>query len=333
MPTARDIVRLVESYRAARVLTTACGLGVFDALGGRAREPRGLAARLGTEARATEVLLDALAALGFVRKRDGRYANAPISEKLLRRGSPAALRSNLRYQELLSPAWARLSDVIRRGAPAVALDRLLARDARFTTEYIHGMADISRRPALELARKIGLSGVRDALDIGGGPGVYAAALAALAPGLRVTLLDLPPVLRIAKRRLARSGARRRVRFLPGDYRSADLGEGAYDLVLMSHITHDEGEDVNRRLLERAFAALRPGGRVAIHDFMLEPDRTGPRYGALFAVHMLVYTRRGRTYTVDEYRRWMREAGFAGLRTFDIAGRDLNATRAVVGRKR
>lgn len=332
MPGVHDIVRLVESYRAARVLTTACSLGVFDAFGGRARDAQAVAARLGTEARATEVLLDALASLGFVCKRGGRYANARVSDRLLRRDSPAAVRSNLRYQELLSPAWSRLPDVIRTGAPAVALDRLLAGVSEFTCEYIQGMADISRGPARELAAAVGLSGVRESLDLGGGPGVYAETFANAEPGLRVTLLDLPPILRITRRLLAASACRDRVRLVAGDYHAARLRRRSYDLVLMSHITHDEGEDDNRRLLARAFAALRPGGRVVIHDFMLDRGRTRPRYGALFAVHMLVYTRRGRAYSADEYRAWMREAGFARLRTFDIAASSINATRAIVGRK-
>ncbi|MBI5881773.1 MAG: methyltransferase domain-containing protein [Elusimicrobia bacterium] len=325
-----DMVRLVESGRAARVLTTACGLGVFDALARGPLPAVAVAERLGTDARAPGILLDALAGLGFARKRGGRYANSRVSGSFLRSGSPGGVLSNLRYQELLAPAWARLPEIVRTGVPPRSLRRLLAQDPEFSRDYILGMAEIARRPARELAGSLPLSGARDALDVGGGPGAFARALAEQQPGLRVTLLDLPPVLKLARRLLSGCASRRRIELKAGDYHKTPFGHEAFDLVLMSHITHDEGEAGNRRLVTRAFDALRPGGRLVIHDFMLSRDRTRPLYGALFSVHMLVYTRQGRAYGLDEYRRWMREAGFGSIRSFPVCAGLANATRAVVG---
>src|SRR5207253_1843708 len=84
---------------------------------------------------------------------------------------------------------------------------------------------------------------------------------------------------------------------------------AFDLVLLSHVTHDEPDDVNRALVEKAHAALRPGGRVAVHDFVVEEDGCGPPWAALFSLNVLTYTRGGRVYSVAEYLRLLAAAGF------------------------
>jgi hypothetical protein len=105
---------------------------------------------------------------------------------------------------------------------------------------------------------------------------------------------------------------------PGDLRKDALGSG-FDLVLVSSICHmlDPGE--NRDLLRRAFAALSPGGRVVVSDFLLAEDRTSPRQAALFSINMLVGTVAGDCYTEGEYASWLREAGFGEVVRRDLPG--------------
>jgi len=122
------------------------------------------------------------------------------------------------------------------------------------------------------------------------------------------VLDLEPVLPIAAGHIRAAGLERRISLRAGDLRAGSLGEG-YDLVLVSAICHMLGEDENRDLLARCARALAPGGRVAIREFILDPDRAGPPTAALFALNMLVGTARGNTYTEAEYRSWLEQAGF------------------------
>jgi cyclopropane fatty-acyl-phospholipid synthase-like methyltransferase len=95
--------------------------------------------------------------------------------------------------------------------------------------------------------------------------------------------------------------------------------GGYDLVLISAICHMLGVKENRDLLARVHRALAPGGRVAIQDFLLRPDKAGPRAGALFSLNMLVNTRGGASYSEEEYTAWLREAGFGEVRRVPLAG--------------
>ena len=90
-----------------------------------------------------------------------------------------------------------------------------------------------------------------------------------------------------------------------------LEAGKYDLVLLSAICHMFSPEENQQLLERAYTALAPHGRLMISDFVLDPDKTAPRFAALFSLNMLVGTRSGASYSEPEYTEWMKHGGFRG----------------------
>jgi SAM-dependent methyltransferase len=329
----RRIGEMLTLSRAARALTSAVALGVFDALADSSLTADRLAQQLKSNPRNTRVLLDALVSLELLAKAGEVYSNTPMGKRYLVSGGPESLANNLHYQELLAPAWAQLPEIVRSGKPAVALGDLLSKNPAFTREYIRGMIDISKRPAAELASQLDLRNVRAMLDAGGGPGVYVQAILERSPsGAKAVLLDLPPTLELAKENLASSPHRGNIELRPGNYHEADFGRETFDLILFSHVTHDEGEAANEALIRKAVAALRPGGRVVIHDFMLDTDRTSPLFGTLFSLHMLVYTQQGRTYSAEEYRSWMRANGLGNLRQIDVCPGSPNATQALIGTK-
>ncbi|MGB9606788.1 MAG: methyltransferase, partial [Bryobacteraceae bacterium] len=165
---------------------------------------------------------------------------------------------------------------------------------------------------------IGLKGVRRVLDLGGGSGAYAIAFAQASPAVEVEVFDLAPVLRIARRHIQAAGLEKRVKTRAGDLRRDPYGEG-YDLVFISAICHMLDPDENRAMLRKSYAALRAAGRVAIQDFILEPDKTAPRHAALFALNMLVNTRGGSSYSEPEYRAWLEEAGFRQVQRLYLPG--------------
>jgi ubiquinone/menaquinone biosynthesis C-methylase UbiE len=156
------------------------------------------------------------------------------------------------------------------------------------------------------------------LDVGGGSGAYAIAFAQANPQLRAEVFDQPAVLAIAQRHIREAGLEDRISTRVGDLRTDEFG-GGYDLVLLSAICHMLSEEENRNLLARVYRALAPGGRVAIQDFLLRADKTGPRAAALFSLNMLVNTRGGASYSEDEYTRWLREAGFGEVRRIPLPG--------------
>jgi SAM-dependent methyltransferase len=332
-PAADRLIDEILGYRKAKVLLVAAYLDCFSRLE-RPRTAAAVARGLRLDPRGAEILLDALVAMGYLLKDGALYRNAPVASRHLVPGRRGYLGDNLKYQEMIWDAWSDLRRSVRRGRPARPLEHWLLRHRGFTREYIRGMDDIAREPAREIAALVEPGGARELLDVGAGPGTYSAALQRRNRALRATLFDLPSTLRVTRDLLARRpGAAGRTRLRPGNYRSDPFGREEFDLVLLSHVTHDEDPATNRRMLAKARRALRPGGRVLIHDFMLEKCRTAPEFGALFSVHMLAYTAGGRTYTEDEYRRWLSAEGFSGLRSWDVSAGRRNATRLLLGVKR
>lgn len=72
-------------------------------------------------------------------------------------------------------------------------------------------------------------------------------------------------------------------------------------------------------LQKAFAALAPGGIIATQEFLVNPDRTGPVSGLIFTTNMLVNTDDGDTYSFEEISAWLKEAGFTNPSLLDSPG--------------
>jgi (2Fe-2S) ferredoxin/predicted O-methyltransferase YrrM len=311
-----DLVTAFRAYQDSRILLSAVELDVFSAVADGA-PAAALAAALGTDARGTEALLNALVALGLLHKKEGVYLNAPVAKRFLTAGSPDDARTGLRHHLSLWERWSRLSECVRTGRPASSTE-MKDRGDEWTVPFIAAMHRNAASRAPLVVEAVGARGVRKLLDVGGGSGAYSIAFARANPELRAEIFDLATVVPIAERHLAEAGLTDRVRSRVGDLRTDSLGEG-YDLVLLSAICHMLGPDENRDLLRRAFEALGPKGRVVVQDFILEPDKTAPRTGAIFAINMLVGTERGSSYSYEEYAAWLAEAGFRDVRRIPLPG--------------
>jgi predicted O-methyltransferase YrrM len=183
-----------------------------------------------------------------------------------------------------------------------------ARGDDWTQAFIAAMHRNASERAGAVVRAVGAAEVRRMLDVGGGSGAYSIAFAKANPELAADILDLAEVGPIAQGHIERAGVADRVRVRTGDLRVDKLGQG-YDLVFVSAICHMLDENENRDLLGRCRDALRPGGRIVVQEFILEPDKTAPKSAALFALNMLVGTRAGSAYSEPEYAAWLAEAGF------------------------
>ena len=326
-----ELAQLALSYRSAKPLLVALHYDLFTWIEkGYDAVPR-LSRRLGLDARATRLLLDALCALGRLEKHGTRYRNTRAGRRLLVASSPEYMGSNLRYQEYTWDAWSDLRHVLKSGKPRTDLLGLIGKDF-FTGDYIRAMGDVTREPARDLAAKLGWEGATRCLDVGSGAGTFAAAFVEAAPGVSADLFDLPAPLAVARGLLKGHPRFGRFGFREGNYLKDSLGEGEYDQVLISNVTRVEDVKVNRMLVRKAFKALRPGGRLVIHDYVIDADRTGPRFSALLNLHLLVFTGKGSAYTADEYAGWLRQAGFEDLKRIPVSPESLHPSLAVVGRK-
>ena len=205
-----------------------------------------------------------------------------------------------------------------RAGTAVAHDEIAGRCQDWTEAFIAAMHRNASERAPLVVRAVGAENIRRMLDVGGGSGAYSIAFAQANSELRADILDLPAVEPIARRHIQEAEMGDRVQVRGGDLRTGRLGEG-YDLVFVSAICHMLSPEENLDLLRRCREALVPGGRVVIQDFILEADKTAPRFAALFALNMLVGTRGGSSYSEPEYSGWLGEAGFREIRRARLPG--------------
>jgi SAM-dependent methyltransferase len=158
---------------------------------------------------------------------------------------------------------------------------------------------------------INLSCVKRTLDIGAGSGAFSMEFVRAKSDIRATVFDLPEVIPLTRKYVAKAGLSRRFTFIAGDFGRDDFGAG-YDLILLSAIIHMNSLPDNLKLFRKCVRALAPGGKLVISDYIMSNDRTKPAYGALFALNMLVNTKGGDTYTEQEIRASMKEAGLTKL---------------------
>jgi SAM-dependent methyltransferase len=311
-----DLNERIRAFQGSRVVLTALELDMFTAVGDGAGAVE-LAARLDTDPRATGMLLNALASLGLLVKREGVFRNSPETARYFTAGSRDNARPALLHTAHLWQRWSTLTDCVRAGT-AVARDEVAGRGQDWTEAFIAAMHRNASERAPLVVRAVGAENLRRMLDVGGGSGAYSIAFAQANSALRADILDLATVEPIARRHIQQAGVADRVRVRAGDLRSDSLGEG-YDLVFLSAICHMLSPGENLDLLRRCREALAPGGRIVIQDFILEPDKTAPRFAALFALNMLVGTSGGSTYSEPEYAAWLGEAGFREIRHASLPG--------------
>jgi SAM-dependent methyltransferase len=145
------------------------------------------------------------------------------------------------------------------------------------------------------------------LDLGGGPGTYAAQFCLKYPNLKAVIFDLPESEPVAKKVLTRLGLAERVGFVAGDYNRDPLPK-PFDVVFISQVIHQESPQGVAALVAKAAGILNPRGILAIQEFYLDNDLTGPVIGGLFSLNMLVNTVGGQSYSYEQVEEFMRQAG-------------------------
>jgi hypothetical protein len=313
-PTAS--VRLSTAYWDSQTLLTANRLRVFDVLADGPKSPEQVAAALGLDPRATGLFLRACVGLGLLEQEAGRFANSSAASTFLVARSPAYMGNAIAYSDQLYGTWAGLESALRSGQPALPAESYLGDDPARTRTFVHAMHGRALGIARALVHVLDLSGRREMLDVGGGPGTYSVLLTERFPGLHAEVLELPGVAAVARELVAAAGASDRVALRDGSYHTADFGTGR-DVVLMSGMFHRETAETCRDLIRRAAACLVPGGLLAVSDVFADEGGARPAFAAMFGVNMMLTAPNGGVHADSDVRRWMRDSGFGELRVVPL----------------
>jgi SAM-dependent methyltransferase len=296
---------------AARTLTTAVELGVFEALHEAPATPAELASRLELDPLGTETLLTALRVMGYVEIDGDRARNSAVAEEKLVRSAPESIATFAGGQaELHWEVLTRLPEAIRTGRP-YAMHEERRDDVRHWRAYMRGLYEISRPEHDDNAAAIPVEEPRTLVDVAGGHGGFSMAMCRRHPELRATVVDLPPSVEAGREVVEEEGFSDRISFRAGDVFEIGLGDDA-DVVAIFNLIHHLPEERNRELVRMARAALRSGGALAIGDSAKpEPGEPIAEHGAISSVLFYAWSH-SRNFSVREIRAWMEEAGFADV---------------------
>ncbi|VVM04936.1 3-hydroxy-5-methyl-1-naphthoate 3-O-methyltransferase [Methylacidimicrobium cyclopophantes] len=315
------LLACIDSVQASRIVRAAVDLGVFFEFAKKPGTAEEVAAALGVSLRGTRALLDSLTALQLLGKEKGVYSLLPIAEALLVPGSPDYL-GDLVHGSVLDQEWDHIVEAVRKGGLATAAEpgERQKRAEEFFPQLIRFLHVANRRPAIAAAKALGAGtthrGMR-VLDIACGSGVWSLAVAYADRDARITAVDFPGVLEHTRRYGERHGLADQYEYLPGDIQEVDFPENRFDLAILGHILHGEGEGKSRKLLRRLAKALRRGGRIAILEFLPNRERTGPPEAVLFGMRMFLNTEEGGVYSAEEYAEWLAYVGFTKTELVDI----------------
>ena len=306
--------QMIRGYMPSRCILTALELDLFTAVGDGANAEQA-ARKVGANARAVAMLLNALVALRLLSKSGDTYTNTPESSRFFAGGSKDNQRDGLLHTADIWQRWSTLTEAVLRGE-RVPRDR--ARAPEQTKNFIAGMQRNAKDRAPQVVKALGTSGVQRVLDLGGGSGIYSIAIAQASPEVKCEILDLPEVVPLTIDYVNQAGVQTQVAVRPGNMLLDDFGSG-YDIVMLNAICHMFSEEQNREIFRRARRALAPGGRLVVQDFILNSEKTGPLHAVLFALNMLVGTEAGASYSEPEYIGWMKDAGFTDVRRINLTG--------------
>ena len=314
----------IYSFQASRIVLTAYELDIFSNIDTKGNTSDEVAHAIKTDARATNRLMNALVAIGFLRKENEKYYNVPFAQQYLSKNSPDYLRG-FHHTLNMWDTWTTLTEVVRTGKTQRHLLKPRNRED-WATSFIGAMHERAALQAKALIDKLPVKNLHHMLDIGGGSGAYAMEFVTLHEDNKATVFDLPEVIELTRKYVAEQGLEKQFSYIKGDYNTDAFGAG-YDITFLSAIVHINSFDENQHLIKKCWDSLNPGGICVIQDHLMLPDRTQPYAGALFAINMLVGTDRGDTYTEGEISSWLSDAGFT-----DIVRIETLNNAMMVGRK-
>ncbi len=320
--TPERILQFGFAYAVPLVLEAAIHHRVFDSLDASPMTLDELTRATGASRRGLAAVVNMLVGFEFLHKGPGgKFSLTPESAAFLVSTKPAFQGGIIRHTSTqLLPNWLQLNKVVATGRPAMAVNRENT-GGEFFHDFVNDLFPMNYPIARQLAEHLNLGAWNEpvsVLDLAAGSGVWSVALAQTGRNVRVTAVDWPEVIPVTRSSIVRLGLAEQYSFAEGDLLETDFGAG-HIVATLGHILHSEGPARSKKLLSKTFHALAPGGTIAIAEYLLNADRSGPMNGLIFAVNMLVNTDEGDTYSFEEIAEWLLEAGFTHARKLEVRG--------------
>lgn len=324
-PTPEHILRTGLAFWPAKVLLSAVEMGIFTEIEQNPADCKTLQARLGLHPRGARDFLDALVALGFLDRRDGKYHNTVETSLFLDKQKPSYMGGMLEMaNHRLYKFWGRLTEAVRTGKPqnevreggAPVFEALYADPARLR-QFLAAMSGVSRGAALAIAAKFPWKDYKTLVDVGTAQGDAVSQIALANPHITGMGFDLPEVEPIFDEYVQGLGLSDRVKFVAGSFLEGPLPKA--DVVVMGHILHDWDLPTKKMLVAKAYDAVLEGGAMVVFEAIIDDERKSNAFGLMASLNMLIETPGGFDFTGADCQGWMHEAGFKETRVVHLVG--------------
>ncbi len=303
------ITDMASAFYDSCILFTASDLGVFTYLQNNPNQDiQHISKDLKIDTRGARLLLDGCVALQLLQKNNDTYNNTEISSIFLSENSPADLSKAIRYNRDVYNAWGKLPQLIKSGKPVEKPEIHLGSDLNRTRTFVYSMHGRAMAIGKGLIPHLDYNNCSRLLDIGGGPGTYSILIAKAYPRLKSIVLDLPEVVKVAQEIITDHNMDQQVSTLAGSYHEIEFPQNM-DAINFFGMLHQESPEDIKKLLSKAYTALKPGGKIYILDMMTDKTHTQPTFSALFAINMALTTDNGWVFSDTEIKQWLSNANF------------------------
>jgi hypothetical protein len=321
------ILQIGTGFFASKTLLSAVEMEVFTELANGPADLDTLTGRLGLHARSSRDFLDALVALGFLERHDGKYSNSPSTDFFLDKHKPSYIGGMLEMaNRRLYRHWNNLTKALRTGQPQNEaahgepdMFATLYADPERLKGFLRAMTGISRGANLAIASRFPWAKYKTVADAGAAQGDLIVQVALKNPHLAGIGFDLPEAAPIFEEYVEANGLSSRVQFQAGNFFRDPLPRA--DVLMMGHILHDWNLEEKRLLIRKAYDAIPEGGALIVYDSMIDDDRSKNAFGLLMSLNMLIETQGGFDYAGADCMGWMEEAGFRETRIEHLVGPD------------
>ncbi|TLP80247.1 methyltransferase [Maribacter sp. ACAM166] len=323
------IMQIGTGFMATKTLLTAVNMELFTILSKRELSGKEVQNRLGLHNRNLYDFLDALVALGFLKrkglKESSSYRNAEDTDLFLDKNKPSYMGGMLEMcNNRLYSFWNDLEVGLKTGLPqneakngGKPVFEAIYADSKKLREFVSAMGGIQLGNFMAFANQFDFSNYKTLCDIGGAGGFLAAHVSLTNQHMKCTSFDLPPVEPIAKENIRNMGLTEKVNIRSGDFFTDDFPKA--DVITMGNILHDWGKEDKTMLIKKAYDALPKGGALVIIENIIDDDRSENTFGLLMSLNMLIETSEGYDFTASDFNELAKEAGFQEVSIIPLSG--------------
>jgi SAM-dependent methyltransferase len=306
----------------AKVLVTACELGVFDTLAENGLSLQVLAQKLKCHPQGLQLLLQLLVTAGYLRYQRGTYVNTRMTQRWLVSSSPVCIAPYILHSPDIVAIWEHISEVVYTDAQAMRMpyeeDANQPENQRLLARHYAGLAALATALGSEIVRRISVpQGSTRLLDVGGSHAGYSVLFCRKYAQLQATIMDIQPGIEAGQRTAKYMHLEHRLDFVCADIVQDDfptLFSAPFDVALYFHIAHLLQPEMNLAILEKVVRTLRPGGMLVFVDQVTDQTH-GSRLASLMVQFMALtmVTVGGTCYPFATVKGWLEQAGMEQVR--------------------